>query len=827
MASKKCKCCPPYLRRRQPSFRNKLAGETPEVPIDYRDEEEPVVTHETSPNPWPSTPASENPKNVAIFTSGGDAQGMNAAVRAAAGVCLQYGVNVYAIHCGYQGMVEGGDMIEKLTWASIGDIMQKGGTVIGSARCKEFRTREGRKQAAQNLVKYDINCLIAIGGDGTLTGAHVFKQEWPDFLAELKEEGTITEQQFEEHKFLSLMGMVGSIDNDMCGFSMTIGCDSALHRICEAVDALTTTAMSHQRTFIVEVMGRNCGFLALMAALACGADFVLVPEHPPPVEDWKAAMCDSLLRRRRYTNFSLIILAEGATDIHRNPITADIVKQVCCDNLGHDTRVTTLGHVQRGGAPSAFDRILATRCGAEAALAVLNATPETPARIIGAQGNRIVQLDLTEAVEQTRQVGTELDNRAFEKVRELRGPVFRQELNIFLRIRQHHMDEPPKHVFNVLVFHTGAPAAGMNACAKAITRDFLNGGHKVYGARGGFMGIFDDDIIPLEWQTVKGWASQGGCNLGAERLLPSDVPDGLTKVAATLKKYNIHAMVCIGGFEGYAAMTHLFKSRDEFPEFRIPLTLVPATISNNVPGTTTSLGSDTALNTIVGAIDCVKQSARSSRRRVFIVETQGHNCGFLASIGALAGGADIAYIREEGVRLRHISADIANLHRKFKELSCAVIVRSERSSQNYDTQFLSKVLDEEGKPETKDDTAFSVRSVILGHLQQGGTPSPLDRVYGCRLGASCVQFLLQHMTENVDENGVVSTNSPESAAVIGTHDSARTATAFEQLEPITDVALRTNKHTWWQNLHRLTRVLGNSMRSGDLCYEGEACVGEL
>lgn len=165
---------------------------------------------------------------------------MNAAYRAAAAVCLSAGVEIYAIYNGYAGLVQGGDMIRRVTWADINDIIHRGGTVIGSARCMEFKTREGRLQAAENLVQRGINCLIAIGGDGTLTGANLFKTEWQDLLSQLHQSNRISSSAVETYKYLALVGMVGSIDNDMCGFSMTIGCDTALHRIMDAVDALVT-----------------------------------------------------------------------------------------------------------------------------------------------------------------------------------------------------------------------------------------------------------------------------------------------------------------------------------------------------------------------------------------------------------------------------------------------------------------------------------------------------------------------------------------------------------------------------------------------------------
>ncbi|NWZ74542.1 PFKAM protein, partial [Acrocephalus arundinaceus] len=169
----------------------------------------------------------------------------------------------------------------------------QGGTVIGSARCQDFRTREGRLRGARNLVKRGITNLCVIGGDGSLTGADTFRAEWGGLLAELLKTGAITAEEAQRSSHLNIVGMVGSIDNDFCGTDMTIGTDSALHRIMEIVDAITTTAQSHQRTFVLEVMGRHCGYLALITALACGADWVFIPESPPE-DDWEDHLCRRL-----------------------------------------------------------------------------------------------------------------------------------------------------------------------------------------------------------------------------------------------------------------------------------------------------------------------------------------------------------------------------------------------------------------------------------------------------------------------------------------------------------------------------------------------------
>ena len=272
---------------------------------------------------------STNVRRVGILTSGGDAPGMNAAVRAVTRAALERGAEVYAIYEGYQGMVDGGDRIRPLTWESVGGILQKGGTIIGTARCPAFRTREGRRQAARNLVRFGIDALVVIGGDGSLTGANQFRGEWLELLAELVKTDEISPERAERHKHLAIVGLVGSIDNDMYGTDMTIGADTALRRITDAVDAIASTAASHQRTFVVEVMGRHCGYLALMGTIASGADYVLIPESPPDVDNWEESMC-GLMKAGRAAGRrdSIVIVAEGAQDRNGKPITVEYVRQV-------------------------------------------------------------------------------------------------------------------------------------------------------------------------------------------------------------------------------------------------------------------------------------------------------------------------------------------------------------------------------------------------------------------------------------------------------------------------------------------------------------------
>ena len=200
---------------------------------------------------------------IGVLTSGGDAQGMNAAVRAVVRTALAKGAQPYAILEGWQGACDGGDSIKKMGWSDVSSILAEGGTVIGTARSAEFRTYEGRHRSAANLLEHGIDHLVVIGGDGSLSGTNEFRKEWPQHVAELVAEGVITQEFADAHPALIIVGLVGSIDNDMVGTDMTIGADTALHRILDAIDQLTSTAASHQRTFVVEVMGRPVSYTHL------------------------------------------------------------------------------------------------------------------------------------------------------------------------------------------------------------------------------------------------------------------------------------------------------------------------------------------------------------------------------------------------------------------------------------------------------------------------------------------------------------------------------------------------------------------------------------
>lgn len=272
-------------------------------------------------------------KKIAVFTSGGDAPGMNACIRAVVRGAIYHGIEVYGIRRGYNGMISG-DIFE-MSSSSVSNIVQRGGTVLKSARSKEFMTPEGRKKAYENLMAHGIEGLVAIGGNGTFTGAEVFYNEYQ----------------------LPTVGCPGTIDNDLYGTDYTIGFDTAVNTSLEAIDKIRDTADSHDRIFFIEVMGRDSGYIAIQSGIGGGAEIVMVPETHTPLKKVVSTLKDGWSRSK---SSSIVVVAEGDEEGHAAEIANKIKDQVG-DKL--DIRVTTLGHIQRGGSPTAYDRILASRMG--------------------------------------------------------------------------------------------------------------------------------------------------------------------------------------------------------------------------------------------------------------------------------------------------------------------------------------------------------------------------------------------------------------------------------------------------------------------------------
>lgn len=314
-------------------------------------------------------------KKIGVFTSGGDSPGMNAAIRSVVRTCAYHGLECVGIYQGYEGIMSGD--FEVMNARSVKGIINKGGTILKSARSKEFRTKEGRKKAFDQLVKAEIDALVAIGGDGTFTGAMIFNEEY-DF---------------------PVIGIPGTIDNDIVGTTHTLGFDTALNTVVQAIDKIRDTASSHNRLFFIEVMGRDVGHIALNVGIAGGAEEILIPEEDLGLD----RLVESLRRSKKSGKSSSIVIVAEGDKIGKNIFE---LKEYVDENMeGYDVRVSVLGHMQRGGSPSCFDRVLASRMGVKAVESLMEGKTNY---MVGLKNNIMQLTPLDQAIKGKSKINLEL-----------------------------------------------------------------------------------------------------------------------------------------------------------------------------------------------------------------------------------------------------------------------------------------------------------------------------------------------------------------------------------------------------------------------------------
>lgn len=733
---------------------------------------------------------------IGILTSGGDAQGMNAAVRAVVRTALARGAHPYAILDGWSGAVRGGNSVKEMHWSDASGILAEGGTVIGTARCPEFREYEGRHAAARNLLEHGIDRLVVIGGDGSLSGTDEFRSEWSQHVRELCEEGVISAEDAQRHERLMVVGLVGSIDNDMVGTDMTIGADTALHRIVDAIDQISSTAASHQRTFIVEVMGRHCGYLPLMAAVAGGADYVFTPEDPAG-PGWEDDLVDRLRQGREAgRRESIVLVAEGATDRSGNPILSQDIADVYKQRTGEDARITILGHVQRGGSPSAYDRWMSTLLGYAAVQEIIDpADPDTPC-ILGVRRNRVTRIPLMEAVKATRAVKDLIGSGDFAAAQAARGSSFTVMVGINdilctppalpAPAEGRERDEAgstsgSERPRRVAILHAGGLAPGMNTAARAAVRLGIARGWTMLGVDGSWAGLADNQVRELIWSDVEGWAFQGGAELGTRRPVPA--LNEYYALGRAIERNDIDALLVVGGLNAYLAVREMTAELDRYPAFRIPIVLVPASIDNNLPGSELSIGADTALNNAVWALDRIKESAAASRR-CFVAEIMGRKCGYLTLMAGIASGAEFAYLNEEKNSLERIDKDARLMRATFEAgRRLFLVVVNEEADPHYSREFLANVF------EAESNGYYDVRHSALGHLQQGGAPTPFDRLLATRL----VDYALNQLGEQF-------TQGKAQAIYVGQKNGALDTRPVDRMMDDLDLETRRPRDQWWRDL---------------------------
>jgi 6-phosphofructokinase 1 len=328
----------------------------------------------------------------------------------------------------------------------------------------------------------------------------------------------------------------------------------------------------------------------------------------------------------------------------------------------------------------------------------------------------------------------------------------------------------------------------MNTAVRAAVRIGIDRGHTMLGVHNAFRGLINNEIEELNWMSVNGWAGRGGSELGTNRTIPKG--RDLYAIARHLEEQRIDGILMVGGWSGYQSILELHAQRNNYPAFDIPMICLPATINNNLPGTELSVGADTALNSIVSAVDKIKQSAVASQR-AFIVEVMGYYCGYLALMGALATGAERFYLHEAGVTMRELVEDVEEFKHAFQHgKRLGLIIRNEKANEVYSTHFMRTLFEEEGGD------LFDVREAILGHLQQGGTPSPFDRIFATRLAVRCIDFLEQAVN-----------NRESSGVCIGQIQGDVRTMALEDVPRQMDYQHSRPLKQWWMDLRPIARVL--------------------
>jgi 6-phosphofructokinase 1 len=463
------------------------------------------------------------------------------------------------------------------------------------------------------------------------------------------------------------------------------------------------------------------------------------------------------------------------------------------ERLGEDVRITVLGHVQRGGSPSAFDRNLSTLLGAEAVETILNMDPAGEPIVMGMRGNKITRTPLDECLAQTRAVAEAIAARDYQGAMELRGRSFSESFRTIRTLVRAipHEPHPDQRRLRIAVMHGGGPAPGMNTAVRTAVRIGVDKGHNVLGVRNGFRGLANGEVTELEWMSVNGWSQRGGSELGTNRIQPKG--KDFYSIARTLEANQIEGILMIGGWTGYMSILELYRQRLNYPAFNIPLVCLPATINNNLPASELSVGADTALNSIISAVDKIKQSAVASQR-AFFVEVMGFYCGYLALMSALATGAERVYMHEEGVTLEALVQDVEQFVAAFRRgKRLGLVIRNEKANEVYNTQFMRMLFEEEGKE------LFDVRQAILGHMQQGGNPSPFDRILASRFAVNCIEFLEQQIGQP----------EPTSAA-IGLLQGGLRFTNLDDIPRLLNLDHSRPRHQWWMDLRPIARILSQS-----------------
>ncbi len=486
---------------------------------------------------------------------------------------------------------------------------------------------------------------------------------------------------------------------------------------------------------------------------------------------------------------SMIIVAEGARDTEGNPVSTEDVAQALRDGLGENPRISILGHVQRGGAPSAYDRWMSTMLGYAAVQQILEPGTAGQACILGIRQNRVSRIDLEAAVIATRSVQKMIDAGDYEQARLARGRSYYEMGDIFKVLSdppQNRSEE--KQSVRVGILHAGGLAPGMNAAARAAVRIGIHRGWTMLGVDGSWHGLADGDVHELTWADVEGWAFDGGAELGTSRVVPP--VESFYALGRAIERNQIDALIVIGGFNAYLGVKAIEEEKAKFPALDIPVVLVPASIDNNLPGAELAVGADTALNNAVWALDRIKESAAASRR-CFVAEAMGRKCGYLAMMSGLASGAEYVYINERPLHLDRLSSDADKLRESFEQgRRLMLVVMNEETSTHYDRKFVAQAFEAAGEG------IFDVRNSALGYIQQGGAPTSFDRLLATRLVNAAVRKLQWMLDEGEHD-----------AIYVGMHSNELEGEPVSDMGHEVDMEKRRPRDQWWLALLPIVEVV--------------------
>ena len=663
----------------------------------------------------------KRPKKVAILTSGGDAPGMNAAIRGTVRAALNRGWEAYGIRDGYRGLLEGGDMIFPLDWVDVSWNFREGGTFLGSARCPELKetttqSKKLKEKALMNLYRHNISDLVIVGGDGSLTGGYALFS-----LLQNREYSTPALK----HMKLSIVGIPGSIDNDIAYTDMSIGVDTTLNTIVESIDRLRDTATSHRRVIIVEVMGRRRGYLAVMSGLATGADRIFIREERVSQSELTTMLLVLQKSFEEGQKAGIIVRAEGA------PVSTTFLKETIAVLLEpkREVRETVLGHLQRGGNPTVFERTLATRMGVRAIQLLDTISPEP--QLVRLNAKKISSAPLLKSL-------TKIQTPAFQE-----GLSSNTKTALHLSRKLEMPPEEKSRGIRIGLLTDGTNVSGMNMAIRSVARLALNRGITVKGIKGGFSGLSKgpESTVNLQWSMLemKSILRRAGTLLGVSSSgFPLD-EKGYGAIKKHMKQFKIDGLIVIGNTAVYRAAHRLSAL------VNTPVVGIPAASHCNLPATDWVIGMDSTLNDLLQGIDRAADAAHVTRK-IFIVHLKGEFCNCLVKLVALAGGAEQVLIYEHAAgpagqhafqkKVRNSMNELKKMIALGKTFGTIVFYSRHPETADQAIQFIKQSLRTEGI--TLDTTIIPLETSLGGII-----PTAFDRILAKRLGEKSLETVLK------------------------------------------------------------------------------------